>query len=170
MISKKTQLCINILVTMASAPPSRAVNVQTLSDRLHVSISHLESVMRVLRDADLVRAARGPGGGYYLTSDPAELSVWEVVQRVNPALATTPDAGPQSAPIAGLEAAIHAAFADFLATQTIGDFAQQSGDWSAGAAGSATPGFRLRPLPVSVRPMAPNSVFQLSAFTQLRAA
>lgn len=169
MISKKTQLCINILVTMASAPPSRAVNVQTLSDRLHVSVSHLESVMRVLRDADLVRAARGPGGGYYLTTDPAQLSVWEVVQRVNPALATTPDASPQHTPIAGLEAAIHAAFADFLSKQTIGDFAQNS-ECSEHPSGSGTPGFRLRPLPVSVRPMAPNSVFQLSAFTQLRAA
>lgn len=169
MISKKTQLCINILVTMASAPPSRAVNVQTLSDRLHVSVSHLESVMRVLRDADLVRAARGPGGGYYLTTDPAQLSVWEVVQRVNPALATTPDASTQHTPIAGLEAAIHTAFADFLATQTIGDHAQR-GDGSALPSGSATPGFRLRPLPPSARPLAPNSVFQLSAFTQLRAA
>lgn len=169
MISKKTQLCINILVAMASAPPSRPVNVQTLSDRLHVSISHLESVMRVLRDAELVRAARGPGGGYSLVTRPAELSVWEVVQRVNPALATTPDASAQATPIAGLEAAIHTAFANFLSTQTIGDFAQNS-DWSAHPSGSATPGFRLRPLPKSARPMAPNSVFQLSAFTQLRAA
>lgn len=166
MISNKTQLCIHVLVVMASAPPSRPVNVQTLSDRLHVSVSHMESVMRLLRDAHLVRAARGPGGGYTLATNPAALSVWEVVQCVNPELATPPDVTPQSSPIAALEAGIHGAFAGFLATQTIGDFAQ-SGEASAPSPGSR---FRLRPLRKSVRPLAPNSVFHLSGLAPLRAA
>lgn len=169
MISKRSLLCINILVTMASAPPTRPVNVQTLSERLHVSVSHLESIMRVLKDAHLVRAARGPGGGYCMVCNADELSIWEVVQRVDPALATAPDPGTHASLIAGLEADIHATFCDHLSSRTIGEFALAD-EWSPPASGSASTGFRLRPLPKSSRPVAPNSVFQLSAFAQLRAA
>lgn len=169
MISQKSRLCINILVAMASTPPARTVNGQTLSERLQVSLSHLESLMRVLREAGFVRTARGPGGGYCMARDADELSLWEVVQRVDPGLATAPEPNATTAPIAGLEADIHATFAGFLSSRTIGDFAQPQA-WSASTPGAVPSGFRLRPQPKSARPLAPNSVFQLSAFAQLRAA
>lgn len=169
MISSKTRLCIKVLVAMASVPPNRPVNVQTLSQRLHVSISHMESIMRVLREAGFVTAARGPGGGYCLACEPDGLSVWAVLQAIEPTQVEPPASGPQPSPIAELEAGIHATFSQFLASRTIGEFAQLD-EWTPPTPGTSTSGFRLRPLPKRSMPQAPNSVFQLSAFGQLRAA
>lgn len=167
MLSSKTKLCVKVLVAMASAPSSRPVAVQVLSERLQVSVSHLESIARILREAGLVKSSRGPGGGYCLARDPDGLSIWEVVQCVDEALRDPPSAKPS--PIASLESAIRSTFIDFLSSRTVGEFAQ-AGAWELPAPGAGAVGFRLRPLPRFDRPLAPNSVFQLSAFTGAKAA
>lgn len=169
MLSNKTKLCVKVLVAMASVPPSRPVTVQALSDRLHVSVSHLESITRILRLAGFVRADRGPGGGYFLACDANTLSIWTVVERVDVALREPPPPSAKGALIASLEAAIRATFIQALSEHTVGEFALP-GSWVPTTAGSASPGFRLRPMPATVRPLAPNSVFELSSFSRTRAA
>ncbi len=169
MLSNKTKLCVKVLVAMASAPPSRPVTVQALSDRLHVSVSHLESITRILRLAGFVRAARGPGGGYFLACDADTLTIWTVVERVDGALREPPPPSAKAAPIASLEAAIRATFIQALSEHTVGEYAQP-GTWEPSTSGSAAPGFRLRPMPAIIRPLAPNSVFELSSFARARAA
>jgi Rrf2 family protein len=169
MLSKKTQLCVKVLVAMASAPPSRPVTVQTLSEHLLVSVSHLESIARTLREAGLVRAARGPGGGYYLACDAQTLTVWEAVQRVDPKLAAVPPASNGALSIAALEASIRNTFVAFLASRTIGEFARST-DWLPTLPAATTSRFKLGPMPQMLRPMAPRSVFELGAFPRSRAA
>ena len=51
MLSSKTRLSVKVMVGIASAPPSETVTVQALSTRLHVSVSHLESITGTLRRA-----------------------------------------------------------------------------------------------------------------------
>lgn len=168
MLSNKTKLCVKVLVAMASAPPSRPVTVQALSDRLQVSVSHLESITRILRLAGFVRAARGPGGGYVLVDAADTLSIWTVVQSVDSTLREPLPASAQATPIGGLEAAIRDTFIQTLSAHTVGEFARPEA-WG-DALPVAAPGFRLRPMPTLTRPLAPNSVFELSSFARARAA
>lgn len=166
MLSGKTKLCIKVLVSMASAPAGRPVTVGTLADRLQVSVSHMESVVGVLRDGGFIRSARGPGGGYFLECDADELSVWAVVRRLDPKAGAPLSSVDQGSSIASLEVSIQATFIDYLSSRTIGEFADPSG-WPQDEAVPAGSRFRLRPMPQLTRPAAPNSVFQLSAFPRL---
>src|SRR5690606_41835999 len=51
--------------------------------------SDLEQLFAKLRRNDLVTSVRGPGGGYRLGRDAAEISVAQVVDAVNESLDTT---------------------------------------------------------------------------------
>lgn len=46
------------------------------------SAGYLEQVVTQLRDADLVKGRRGPGGGYVLSRSPEKISVREVVEAI----------------------------------------------------------------------------------------
>ncbi len=162
MLSKKTWHCLEILTTMASVPVSMTVTTQTLAKRLGLSVSYLESLMRALREADLVRSFRGPGGGYGLSKAPDQTTVWDVVflleDLVNPAQDNMP-----ASPIEQLESDFNTALSAYLSTRTLGEFARPDLTLAA----SETPrlsGFRLGPMPQAWRPVAPNSVFQLHSF------
>lgn len=167
MLSSKTRLSVKVLVAIASAPPSETVTVQAMSDRLHVSVSHLESIACTLRQAGLIRSMRGPGGGYHMACDPQTLTVWDVVQRVDPSF-QQPAVNPAS-PIASLEVSIHATFVAFLSSRTIAEFVVSDLERPTVRTARVT-GLRPNPMPRSRRPTAPNSVFELSAFPLLRAA
>ena len=81
MLTEKSKLCVDIVVAIASAPPGQPVSTHSLSTRLRVSISYLESVLRILREARLIQSIRGPGGGYCMAREADEVSVWDVVRR-----------------------------------------------------------------------------------------
>lgn len=167
MLSNRTKISIDVLVAIASARPARPVTSQALSDRLHVSVSHLESIAAALRQAGLIRAVRGPGGGYVMDCDPANLTVWAVFEKVDHA--SRRSATWTNSPIASLESSIHATFVEFLSSRTIADYVRT--DLVAPPARMPRfTGLRPNPMPRIQRPQAPNSVFELCAFPLLRAA
>jgi Rrf2 family protein len=167
MLSSKTRLSVKVMVGIASAPPSETVTVQALSTRLHVSVSHLESITGTLRQAGLIRSMRGPGGGYHMACDPQTVTIWDVVRRVDPAFQQP--AAPANSPIASLEASIHETFVAFLSSHTIAEFVTAD---LARPTVRSPPATGLRPNPMlrTRRPSAPNSVFELGAYPLLRAA
>lgn len=54
-----------------------------ISERQDISLSYLEQLFAQLRRKGLVRSVRGPGGGYHLGKDAAEISVAQVIEAVN---------------------------------------------------------------------------------------
>ena len=166
MLSGKTKLCIKVLVGMASVPPSRPVTVGALAERLQVSVSHMESVVGALRDGGFIRSARGPGGGYFLDCDADQLTVWTVVRQLDPKFKDSAALPDKTSSIAALEQAILDTFVAYLSSRTIGEFANPR-VWPQEEEVLTGSRYRLRPLPPVTRPVAPNSVFQLSAFPRL---
>ncbi len=170
MLSKKTWHCLDILIAMASVPATATVTTQSLAQRLGLSTSYLESLMRLLREAKLVRSYRGPGGGYGLASPAQQTTVWDAVIRLEHVDAA--DADGQEANHAltrWLEADLRLALEQYLSSHRISDFARPEPQLLARTLPRLS-GFRLGPMPPSIRPVAPNSVFQLPAFVQGLAA
>lgn len=168
MLSKKTWHCLDILIAMASVPASATVTTQSLAKRLGLSTSYLESLMRQLREADLVRSFRGPGGGYGLASPANQTTVWDAVVRLE---SVEPPAQEDQANTLTrvLEADFRAAFEQYLSSRRISEFAKSDPELLARTLPRLS-GFRLGPMPPALRPVAPNSVFQLPAFVQGLAA
>jgi Rrf2 family transcriptional regulator, nitric oxide-sensitive transcriptional repressor len=60
------------------------MTTQQISQQAKVPAGYLSKVMQSLGRAGLVDSFRGLGGGFLLTRDPDKLSIFEVIQAVDP--------------------------------------------------------------------------------------
>ena len=79
MLNARAVQALKIIALIASSNPSQAVNSKQLSLQLGLSVSYIESLLKILKKNELVAANRGPGGGYLLQKCVNEISVWDVV-------------------------------------------------------------------------------------------
>jgi Rrf2 family iron-sulfur cluster assembly transcriptional regulator len=59
------------------------VTLADISENQSISLSYLEQLFAALRAKGLVRGVRGPGGGYYLGRDAADITVADVICAVD---------------------------------------------------------------------------------------
>jgi Rrf2 family iron-sulfur cluster assembly transcriptional regulator len=168
MLNKKTLHAIHTLVHIGSLAQGVSISTSELSRQLHLSVSYLESLLKVLRENKLVCSTRGPGGGYELAMPASQLNVWSVVQAFDDrSKRQVPTSVYQIDLDALLGGVIESQFQNILSSVFIGDYTQEMdlldsrnapNDWR----------FGFKPLAPSYLPDAPNSVFQLSQFMGLR--
>ena len=61
------------------------VTLAHLAQAQNISISYLEQIFALLRKCDIVKSARGPGGGYMLNKPLTEISIASIVKAVDKA-------------------------------------------------------------------------------------
>lgn len=84
------------------------VQVKEIAERKAIPEDFLGQIMVSLKQADIVRANRGPGGGYYLTRPPDRIRLREVLQAL-------------SGPLAGPEESLRKYVADSVAARRVLD-------------------------------------------------
>ncbi len=77
-ISNSAYMGVDILVRLAAHDPDRPCTAQALAEWSNRSMSSTETLMSRLRVAGLVRATRGPGGGYHLNKPADVITVAEI--------------------------------------------------------------------------------------------
>ena len=170
MVNKQAKHALHIVLVVASLPAGATITTQELSSRLGLSVSYLEGLLKQLRTTPVLRAIRGPGGGYQLGAEPQAISVWEVVSAFPE---TTEKPASERLPATRwLEAECQRIKAEFLARATIADYLSVVPEAPVDTARTRRRDsvLRFKPLAPPLRPRAPNSVFDLSAFYQLQAA
>jgi Rrf2 family iron-sulfur cluster assembly transcriptional regulator len=170
MIPKRATNALRIVVLIASLPAEQTVSTCRLSQALDLSVSYLESLLSELKARGLLHAFKGPGGGYQLSLEPQDISVWDVLE----IFAAEPSAKRKNANSGGhyldaLEQEFESRQCAFLRSQTIAQLLQGAEPRTPPAFKSAGQ-FRLKPLPPKLMPHTANSVFQLPSFPSLRAA
>jgi len=161
MIQKKTVKALDIAVFITSRAVIKPVTTEEIAHGLKLSSSYTESILKELREAGLIRAHRGPGGGYQLRGNPEDISLWDVVQHfeeVHSFDALYPEG---DHPLKALECGIQTNLQGLLQAQTLADVAVPFMASDARVT-SMLGQFRLKPMPAPIMPRAPNSVFQLS--------
>ena len=83
MISQTAEYALRAMVWLASSPDAAQTN-QQIAEQAKVPPGYLQKVMQALGRAGLVKATRGVGGGFLLARVPAEISIYEVVNAVDP--------------------------------------------------------------------------------------
>ncbi len=78
---------MTILSSVARQYPN-PVDTVSIFQETGLSVSYTEQILAPLRAAKLVVGVRGPGGGYTLTRDPANISLADILRSVDP---TEPD-------------------------------------------------------------------------------
>jgi Rrf2 family protein len=70
------------MVDLALHDDSGPVRRVDISERQEVSTHYIEQLFVKLRTAGLIRSVKGPGGGYVLAKDPAEISAGDIIRVV----------------------------------------------------------------------------------------
>jgi Rrf2 family protein len=83
MISQTAEYALRAVACL-SRDPSTAVTTQQISDVTRVPMPYLSKVIQALVRAGFVRSQRGLHGGVTLLRSPESLTVYEIVQAVDP--------------------------------------------------------------------------------------
>ena len=83
MISKTAEYALRAIVTVAQHQ-DKSCSAQKISSVTQIPSPYLSKLMQVLVRAGLVRSQRGVRGGFMLTAELSELTMWDVVDAVEP--------------------------------------------------------------------------------------
>jgi Rrf2 family protein len=67
------------MVDLATHGSDMSVPLASIADRQHISVAYLEQLFMKLRRAGLVKAIRGPKGGYQLARASSDISVADIM-------------------------------------------------------------------------------------------
>lgn len=88
-LTTKGRYAVTAMLDLALHGEAGPVSLADISERQGISLSYLEQLFSKLRRQQLVSSVRGPGGGYRLSRDNADIFVAQVVDAVNESLDTT---------------------------------------------------------------------------------
>jgi Rrf2 family protein len=83
MLSRTAEYALRAIVWLADSPHT-AITGQGISIATQAPADYLSKVMQALVRAGLVDAQRGKNGGFTLTSSPDEITVFDVINAVDP--------------------------------------------------------------------------------------
>jgi Rrf2 family protein len=81
-ISTRGRYALRAMVDVAQHNHEAPVSRQAISDRQEISADYVAQLFRPLQAAGLVEGIKGPGGGYRLSRDPADITAADIVQAV----------------------------------------------------------------------------------------
>jgi Rrf2 family transcriptional regulator, iron-sulfur cluster assembly transcription factor len=82
-LSTKGRYAVTALADIALNGEARPVTLADISGRQEISLAYLEQLFVRLRRAGIVASVRGPGGGYLLAREPAELRIADIMAAVD---------------------------------------------------------------------------------------
>ena len=77
--SSKAEYGVRLMVELGRQTPDQPTSLKAIADAEGLPLAYLEQVVARLRKADLVMSARGAHGGYWLSRDPSEITMYDVV-------------------------------------------------------------------------------------------
>lgn len=95
-LTTKGRFAVTAMVDLALRDGAGPVTLAEISSRQKISLSYLEQLFGKLRRRELVDSVRGPGGGYRLHRDIAEISVADIILAVDEPIDATQCAGKEN--------------------------------------------------------------------------
>lgn len=83
MLNTKGRYAVMAMVDMAMQPQGAPVRLAEISARQEITLPYLEQIFSALKKAGLVRAQRGPGGGYLFVKPTSETRVADIITAVD---------------------------------------------------------------------------------------
>src|SRR6202158_6109437 len=95
-LTTKGRFAVTAMIDLAMQDSSGPVTLAEISQRQKISLSYLEQLFAKLRRRALVDSVRGPGGGYCLAKDMAEVSVADIILAVDEPIDATQCGGKEN--------------------------------------------------------------------------
>lgn len=88
-LTSKGRYAVRAMLDLTTHSNGNPVRLQEISTRQNISLHYLEQLFRKLRNGQVVKSVRGPGGGYVLARAMDEITVKDVLdcvgENINPA-------------------------------------------------------------------------------------
>ena len=78
-VSTRSTYAIRALTDLGVRSQKGPVRLAEIARQQHIPLPYLEQIFYKLKKAGLVRAVRGPQGGYQLTKNPSDISLAEII-------------------------------------------------------------------------------------------
>jgi Rrf2 family transcriptional regulator, iron-sulfur cluster assembly transcription factor len=88
-LTTRGRYAVTAMLDLAINGGSRPVSLADISGRQEISLSYLEQLFAKLRREQLVTSARGPGGGYCLARNGADIFVAQIIDAVDESVDVT---------------------------------------------------------------------------------
>jgi len=130
-LTTKGRFAVTAMLDLALNADRGPVSLAGISARQKISLSYLEQLFGKLRRRNIVESVRGPGGGYNLARDAAEVSVADIVRAVEEPIDSTQCGGRENCHdnhrcmTHDLWAQLNERVFDFLESVTLHDLVQQ---------------------------------------------
>jgi Rrf2 family transcriptional regulator, iron-sulfur cluster assembly transcription factor len=95
-LTTKGRFAVTAMIDLGMQHGSGPVTLAEISQRQKISLSYLEQLFAKLRRRALVDSVRGPGGGYCLAKDMAEVSVADIILAVDEPIDATQCGGKEN--------------------------------------------------------------------------
>src|ERR1700675_2126513 len=95
-LTTKGRFAVTAMIDLALNNGSGPVTLADISERQKISLSYLEQLFGKLRRRALVASVRGPGGGYRLARDMAQVSVADIIVAVDEPIDATQCGGKEN--------------------------------------------------------------------------
>jgi Rrf2 family iron-sulfur cluster assembly transcriptional regulator len=82
-LTTKSRYAVAAMLDIAIHMDGNPVSLADIAERQGISITYLEQLFAKLRRAGLVRSVRGPGGGYLLNRNNANVTVAQIITAVD---------------------------------------------------------------------------------------
>ncbi|MGI5873324.1 MAG: RrF2 family transcriptional regulator [Bacillota bacterium] len=78
-ISTKGRYSLRVMIDLAEHSNGDYIPMKEVAERQEISLKYLERLMPVLTKNGLIKGVHGKGGGYRLTRDPDQYTIWEIL-------------------------------------------------------------------------------------------
>ncbi len=95
-LTTKGRFAVTAMIDLAMQHGTGPVTLSEISQRQKISLSYLEQLFAKLRRRTLVDSVRGPGGGYTLAKDMAQVSVADIILAVDEPIDATQCGGKEN--------------------------------------------------------------------------
>ena len=80
MISTKGRYSIRILLDLAIHRNGEYIPMKDVAERQGISLKYIERILPVLKENGLIDSVHDKGGGYKLTREPDQYTLWEILR------------------------------------------------------------------------------------------
>lgn len=81
-LTTKARYAVMAVIEIANNKEQGPLPLTEIAKRQEISLSYLERIFSILKDANIVAATKGPGGGYSLARPRKEITVSQIVKAI----------------------------------------------------------------------------------------
>lgn len=90
MLSKKSQYAFRALSYLVGKKDEGPVLISDIASEKKIPVKFLENILLELKKGEILDSKKGKGGGYFLNTDPAKVSLARIIRLVNGPIAMIP--------------------------------------------------------------------------------